>query len=333
MDTPFAFAVARRRFLGSAGASAVAASLPSVLGAQDINWRLECTYITGGASYRPAFASMFLDPMFLQIAVGPNDLGVENSPTISTRKGSGAGGRGGGVPETAAAGVYSLGVAAAPEPGRPAPPPIPLSPIANAPRNVSRLPPDMPRIPSVSIPVGVNTLTQSSPSVVLLNDQTEWNASSRRGVEDAYNREDELIGVVVFHNALGDNQTWPLWYQQITGGLLVRNERDGMKRTAVTRGVSFGVRPVGNHPILHGVPPFLVTGEEAYKGMWQSPNITPLLETNSRESDRVVAWVGPNASKGRVVVIQPGTSSETFRNPAFRTFVRNAILWAGYRLE
>jgi hypothetical protein len=33
------------------------------------------------------------------------------------------------------------------------------------------------------------------------------------------------------------------------------------------------------------------------------------------------------------VVIQPGTSSETFRNPAFRTFVRNAILWAGYRLE
>jgi type 1 glutamine amidotransferase len=169
--------------------------------------------------------------------------------------------------------------------------------------------------------------------VVLLNDQTEWIATSRRSIEDAYHANDELLGVVVFHNALGDNQTWPFWYQEITGGLFVLGEADGMKRTAVARNVSFGVRPVGDHPIVQDVSPFQVTGEDAYKGMWQSSKITPLLEAVSPHSDRVVAWVGPNPSKARVVVIQPGTSSETFRNPAFRKLVRNSILWAGYRLE
>jgi hypothetical protein len=273
---------------------------------------------------------MFLDPMFLQIQVGPNDLGVSNSPTINTRKASASGGgRGGG----GASGPDSPGVAAAPEPGKPAPPPSPIGAIANGPLNASSVPPDMPIIPSVGIRTGISTLTRPSTSVVLLNDQSEWIASSRRSVESAFATNDELLGIVVFHNALGDNQTWPLWYQEITGGLLVQNEQNGLKKTTITRNASFEVHPVGNHPIVQDVPPFQVTGEEAYKGMWQSPRITPLLETAGSVSDRVVAWVGPNPSKGRVVVIQPGTSSETLRHPAFHKLVRNSILWAGYRLE
>jgi hypothetical protein len=340
MDTSFALAVTRRSFLGTAGAGAIAAAVPSILRAQDVNWRLECTLITGGAPYRPAFSSMFLDPMFLQIQVGPNDLGVSNSPTVNTRKAAAAGGRGGGSGggrgdsvESAARGPDSPGVAAAPEPGKPAPSPTPLSPIANAPGERSAVPPDMPIIPSVGIPMGVNTLTRPSPSVVLLNDQTEWIASSRRSIESAFNANDELLGIVVFHNALGDNQTWPLWYQEITGGLLVQNEQNGLKKTTITRSASFEVHPVGNHPIVQDVPKFQVTGEDAYKGMWQSPKITPLLEATGASTDRVVAWIGPNPSKGRVVVIQPGTSSETLRHPAFHKLVRNTILWAGYRLE
>jgi hypothetical protein len=338
MDISFALAVTRRHFLGTAGAAAVAAAVPSVLRAQDINWRLECTFISGGAPYRPALPAMFLDPMFLQIQVGPNDLGVSNSPTISTRKADAVGGRRGGGAgrdggaESSFSGTDSPGVAAAPQPGKPAPPPGPIAAIANAPLNASPVPPDMPIIPSVGIRTGISTLTRPSVSVVLLNDQSEWIANSRRSIEHAFTTNDELLGIVVFHNALGDNQTWPLWYQEITGGLLVQNEHNGMKKTTVTRNASFEVHPVGNHPIVQDVPTFQVTGEEAYKGMWQSPKITPLLETGGPTSDRVVAWIGPNPSKGRVVVIQPGTSSETFRHPAFHKLVRNSILWAGYRL-
>jgi hypothetical protein len=66
--------------------------------------------------------------------------------------------------------------------------------------------------------------------------------------------------------------------------------------------------------------------------MWQSSKITPLLETTNSDSDRVVAWIGPNQD-ARVVCIQPGQSTETHRNPAFRKLVRNAILWAGGRLD
>lgn len=339
MNTSFALAVTRRRFLGTAGTAAVATAIPSGLRAQDINWRLECAFISGGAPYRPALPAMFLDPMFLQIQVGPNDLGVSNSPTISTRKASAAGGRGGtgagrgGANDGPTSGPDSPGVAAAPEPGKPAPPPSPIGAIANGPLNASSVPPDMPIIPSVGIRTGISTLTRASASVVLLNDQSEWIANSRRSVESAFATSDELLGIVVFHNALGDNQTWPLWYQEITGGLLVQKEQNGLKKTTITRNASFEVHPVGNHPIVQDVPTFQVTGEEAYKGMWQSPRITPLLETAGPVSDRVVAWVGPNPSKGRVVVIQPGTSSETLRHPAFHKLVRNSILWAGYRLE
>jgi hypothetical protein len=66
--------------------------------------------------------------------------------------------------------------------------------------------------------------------------------------------------------------------------------------------------------------------------MWQSPKITPLLETANPASDRIVAWIGPHP-KARVVCIQPGAASATHRNPAFRKLVRNAILWTGGRLD
>ena len=49
--------------------------------------------------------------------------------------------------------------------------------------------------------------------------------------------------------------------------------------------------------------------------------ITPLLETGSSASDRVVAWLGPHP-KARVVCIQPGAATETHRNPQFRKLLR-----------
>ena len=104
-----------------------------------------------------------------------------------------------------------------------------------------------------------------------------------------------------------------------------------MKKSTVTR-ASLDVRPVGNHPIVENIGPLHLTNEVAYKGMWQSPKITPLLETTAAASDRVVAWIAPNTT-AKVVCIQPGDATTTHRNPAFRKLVRNAILWAGGRLS
>ena len=84
----------------------------------------------------------------------------------------------------------------------------------------------------------------------------------------------------------------------------------------------------------HGAEPdprFSLANERVYKNMWQSPKITPLLQTTHSGSDSTVAWVGVHPS-ARVVCIQPGMSRETHRNPAYRMLVRNSILWAAGRI-
>jgi type 1 glutamine amidotransferase len=191
----------------------------------------------------------------------------------------------------------------------------------------------MPIIPSGGTGIGIGSLTHYSVSVVLMNDQTNWADSSRKAIQDAYDAKQELLGAVVFHNALGDNQNWPLWYKELAGGLLVLDDQEGMKKTTITPGSSYDVHAVGDHSIIKDIGAFRVTGEDAYKGVWQSPKITPLLEATGPSTDRVVAWVGPNPDMARVVVISPGTSPETFRNREFRRLVRNSILWAGHRLD
>ena len=87
---------------------------------------------------------------------------------------------------------------------------------------------------------------------------------------------------------------------------------------------------MGKHPILRNVEPFTLSNEETYKGMWQSPKITPLLQTTSAGSDSTIAWVGVHPT-AKVVCIQPGTSRETHRTRAYRMLVRNSILWAAGR--
>jgi hypothetical protein len=337
----------RRRFLGTAASVAgLAATSPIALAQQaaqppqemsprtyfnppDVNWRLAVRYVTGGAPYRPAFASMFFDPMFVQMEFGPIDLGATASPSIGTRAGSGAGRGGGRGGRGAAAGAAGAAAAQAGRVG--ATPGAPLPPTGNAPLNASEVPPDMPIIPSGGVRAGLSQISSLSQSVVLLNDQTNW--ENTQAIETAFNANQELLGIVIFHNAVGDNQKWPLWYQEIAGGLLVLEDQPGMKKSTVTKGASYDVKPVGTHPIVQDLQPFKVTGEDAYKGMWQSTKITPLLEATGPSTDRVVAWVGPNPDKARVVVIAPGTSNETFRNPSFRRLVRNSLLWAGHRLE
>ncbi len=306
--------MSRRGFLGAAAGAAALSAVPAISFATDSDklWKVWARYVTGHAPYRPSFAAMFLDPMFVEIEVGPSDM--PNNLSLAP-PGFGRGGRGRGPANPGEARTSSG-----------------LPPTGNAPAILEGNPPDLPWIPSSSVQAGVRTLMPGGNpefSVLLLNDQTDWPEEARENVQQAVAAGK---GIVVFHNALADNQTWPAWYQEIAGGHLALKDHDGIKKGTVTPNVTLDLRRPGNHSIVQDIGPLHLTGETAYKGMWQSPKITPLLETSSTASDRVVAWVGPNQN-ARVVCIQPGQSSETHRNPEFRKLVRNAILWAGRRLD
>ena len=119
--------------------------------------------------------------------------------------------------------------------------------------------------------------------------------------------------------------------QEVTGGLLVLDNQNGKKSSAVSAAAKLDVRLAGKHPILRNVAPFTLGNEEVYKNMWQSAKITPLLLTSHSGSDSTIAWIGVHPT-ARVVCIQPGASRETHRNPAYRMLVRNSILWAARRI-
>ena len=131
-------------------------------------------------------------------------------------------------------------------------------------------------------------------------------------------------GVVVLHHALASNGDWPWWYEEVVGGRYI------LETSTYKHDVELTVEPVGNHPVLKGIPPMRLV-DETYKGLWLSPRNTVLLRTPEPASDGPVAWVS-GYGKSRVVVIQLGHDRQAHGYPPFRLLVQNAILWAGGRL-
>ena len=266
---------------------------------------------------------MFLDPIFLGMEIWP----IDQPASFAALVPQGAGGaRGGGGGQGRGAGQGRVTGAGTPPPA--APPAAPLPPGAPGPGagatggGSERLEPaDYPWEPSGGRP-------HPGYDVLVLNDQMDWPENQRTAARQAI---EAGRGLVVLHHALGDNQDWAWWYEEVTGGLHVLVDQATRKRSTVTIVPRLDVRPVGRHPILRHVSAFTAANEEAYRGMWQSPKITPLLQTSHAASDATIAWVGVHP-KARVVCIQPGTARETHRHPAYRMLVRNAILWCGGRL-
>jgi hypothetical protein len=322
-------AVTRRRFFTKAGAAAAAvAAAARVRAAQQLPneqppWNgpegqtpryskteLWVQITTGGKPYPASFMDMFLDPVFLGMEMWPIDQPTTFAalmPPAPPGARGGGGGRGAAQPSQEK--VTPLN--GAPGPG-----------AGSVGGGTERLEPaDYPWEPSGGRP-------HPGYDVLLLNDQMDWPENLQTQAKQAV---ESGRGVVVIHHALGDNQTWPWWYQEVTGGLLVLADRPGMKKSIVGPATRLAVRPVGTHPIVRGLEPFTLAGEPTYKGMWQSPKITPLLETTATTNDRTVAWAGVHPA-AKVVCIQPGASRETHRHASYRMLVRNAILWAGGRL-
>jgi type 1 glutamine amidotransferase len=156
------------------------------------------------------------------------------------------------------------------------------------------------------------------------------NVEGARDRENLRNFLEAGKGVVVLHHAIADNQKWPWWYEEVVGGRYLLQPEGGLPATTYKHDVSFSVRSVGNHAITEGIDRFQIV-DEAYKGVWVSPNVRVLLETDNPLNDKPMAWISPYV-KSRVVYIQLGHGREAHENPAYRKLVRNAILWAAGRL-
>jgi type 1 glutamine amidotransferase len=136
-------------------------------------------------------------------------------------------------------------------------------------------------------------------------------------------------GVLVLHHAILSYQKWPWWYEEVVGGRYLLDHEGDTPASTYKGNREFFVSPAGDHPITAGIAPFHLW-DEAYMGMWISPNIKPLLMTDNPDSDPCIAWVGPY-QKARVVFIQLGHGHTAFGHPAYRALVHNAILWVAGR--
>ena len=131
-------------------------------------------------------------------------------------------------------------------------------------------------------------------------------------------------GLVVLHHALVSFNDWP-WYRETIGGQYWE------KKSTYKHDVEMNIQPSANHPILRGLGPFRIF-DETYKQMWISEKNTVLLRTDEKTSDGPVAWVS-SYNPSKVVVIQLGHGREAHESREWRHLVRNAILWAGGRLQ
>jgi type 1 glutamine amidotransferase len=136
-------------------------------------------------------------------------------------------------------------------------------------------------------------------------------------------------GVVALHHAIVDFWQWPWWYKDVIGGRYLLKPDGGSPASTFLHDQELRVTPVGEHPILKGIPPMHIF-DETYKGMWISPGVKVLLRTDHPTSDGPVAWVSPY-EKSRVVYIQLGHGRQAHEHPCYRDLVRNAILWSGGR--
>ena len=111
-------------------------------------------------------------------------------------------------------------------------------------------------------------------------------------------------GVVVLHHALLNYQNWPWWYEDGSVAVIAWIAQGDIPSSTVKNDQQIFVTPAGEHPIIAGIGPFHIT-DEAYKSMWMSARIRPLLTTDNPTSDTNLAWIGPD-DRFRVVAIQLG---------------------------
>ncbi|MGE0405117.1 MAG: ThuA domain-containing protein [Candidatus Korobacteraceae bacterium] len=173
------------------------------------------------------------------------------------------------------------------------------------------------------------------PEVIVLGDYLTggWPEEDRPHVQKYL---DAGKGLVVLHHAVGDNQTWPWWYEEVLGGALIQRELPGKPRSGLKQWPRQRLSPVGNHPIVRGIQPFTLPFDELFYNMWFSPKAQVLLRSDDPDlkkvNDGAIAWLGVHP-KARVVCWQSGHTAEVNSDPRYRHIVHRMILWAGGKLN
>jgi type 1 glutamine amidotransferase len=133
-------------------------------------------------------------------------------------------------------------------------------------------------------------------------------------------------GIVVLHHALLNYQSWPWWSEEVVGGRYRLRKEGDAPSSSVKNDQEIIATPGAAHPVLEGLALFHIK-DEAYKNLFMSPKIRPLLTTDNPTSDVNLAWIGPCAT-ARVVAIQLGHGRSAFGHPSYRILVHNAVRWA-----
>jgi type 1 glutamine amidotransferase len=136
-------------------------------------------------------------------------------------------------------------------------------------------------------------------------------------------------GLVVMHHAIADFNDWKWWWEELVGGKYFLKAEEGHAASTYKHDQDMVVSVVAKHPITDGLSPMHLI-DEAYQGVWISPQSQVLLKTDHPLSDGPVAWITPYR-KSRVVYIMLGHGREAHEQPQFRQLVRNAVKWAAGR--
>jgi type 1 glutamine amidotransferase len=165
--------------------------------------------------------------------------------------------------------------------------------------------------------------------VLVLYDMVQVEEIGDQGQKNLRDFLESGKGLVVLHHAIFDYGDWE-WYWREVSGVRQNPNRDRSQPDYV-HDVKLQIEPVATHPILSGIAPFQII-DETYKGLLVAPENTILLRTNHPTSDGPVAWISPYR-KSRVAVIQLGHDEKAHLDSNYQKLVRNAILWAGGRLQ
>lgn len=138
------------------------------------------------------------------------------------------------------------------------------------------------------------------------------------------------VGAVFLHHCIYNHVDW-LEYRKIVGGFwnFAPFEIDGVGYGPSTAVVdqTLRVAVVGAaHPVTAGLPARFELVDEPYDHYYISPAVTPLLQTDHPASERTLAWAHYYGG-APVVYIQPGHGPATYRHPAYRLLLAQAIRW------
>jgi type 1 glutamine amidotransferase len=135
--------------------------------------------------------------------------------------------------------------------------------------------------------------------------------------------------LVVLHHSICAFDEWPEYWNIIGGKYFHKpTTLNGKEYSACSfiHDIHFTVNvEKKKHSVTKGVKDFEIF-DETYKGYYIEPGVQPLLTTTEASSNNVIGWA-KKYGKARVVTLQSGHDTPTFRNENFRKLLRQAIEW------